>query len=94
MGLSAALAACCPAPPAQVFRTLPTQPYCRGLAFDPEGEFVAVANADGTLSVWAVANGKAEATFRKAGPKVGPACAGLCWLLAIRRRILFEQVKP
>ena len=54
----------------RVFRTLKSQPYTRGLAYDPEGSYVAGVSADGCLSVWEIATGKLEFNAKKVCPKV------------------------
>ncbi|KAL4519312.1 hypothetical protein Ndes2437B_g05172 [Nannochloris sp. 'desiccata'] len=59
----------------KVFRTLRSEPYTRGLAYDPESEYLAAAAADGTLTVWNMATGKAEITKKKACSKIDPMAA-------------------
>ena len=66
----------------RVLRTLPSPPYTRGLAFDPDGAYVAGLGADGTLTVWDAATGAAAATAKRAAPRVDPGShrrAGLAW---------------
>jgi chromosome transmission fidelity protein 4 len=57
--------------------TLPptSQAYTRGLAYDPEGEFVAATSADGSLAVWRVggAGSTPEYARRRACARVAPA---------------------
>eukprot|EP00887_Chlorella_sp_A99_P000454 scaffold17.g454.t1 len=54
----------------RVFRTLRAPPYTRGLAFDPEGAYLASANADGSLSVWSLESGKPEVQRKGVCPKL------------------------
>lgn len=49
----------------KVFRTLPSDEYTRGLAYDPEGEFIAAISAQGTLTIWNIGTGKNILTKRK-----------------------------
>lgn len=57
----------------KVFRTLRSNPYNRGLAYDPESEYLADANgSDGTLTVWSLTTGKAVVTKKRACSKVDP----------------------
>ena len=49
----------------KVFRSLRSEPYVRGLAYDPEGEYLAATTADGTLTVWNMTSGKAEVKKKK-----------------------------
>lgn len=56
----------------KVFRTLRSEAYTRGLAYDPESDFLAAASADGTLTVWGLVSGKAECIKKKACSKVDP----------------------
>jgi chromosome transmission fidelity protein 4 len=55
-------------PAAQVLRTLKVGPYTRGLAYDPEGEYIASVSADGCLQVWHT-SGKAELRLPRTAPK-------------------------
>ena len=67
---------------ATLLRTLPTPAYTRGLAFDPEGEYVAVVGADGGLTVWRADSGAKVAARRHAAPRLdpgGPDRAGVAW---------------
>lgn len=45
------------------------QAYTRSLAYDPETAYLASVNADGTLNVWAVNDGRSQLCRRKACPK-------------------------
>ena len=47
------------------------QAYTRSLSYDPEGAYLASVNADGTLNVWQIEDGKSQLSRRKACPKVG-----------------------
>jgi WD40 repeat protein len=79
----------------QVRCTLRTEGYVRGLALDPDGKFVAAANADGTLLLWGLNEGAAGASAsshsysqelkKKWAPKVGhvPACVRACGMPAV-----------
>jgi chromosome transmission fidelity protein 4 len=49
----------------KVFRTLPSDEYTRGLAYDPEGDFIAAISAQGTLTIWNIGTGKNILTKRK-----------------------------
>ncbi len=55
-------------PAAQVLRTLKVGPYTRGLAYDPEGEYIAAVSAEGCLQVWHT-SGKAELRLPRTAPK-------------------------
>lgn len=45
--------------------------FTRGIALDPEGQYLAAANADGTVSVWDIKQEKPKQELRKRlGPKV------------------------
>ncbi|KDD71990.1 hypothetical protein H632_c4045p0, partial [Helicosporidium sp. ATCC 50920] len=55
---------------ARVLRVLAAPAYTRGLAFDPEGAYVAVSSADGTLSVWEAASGRNMLTKKRACPRL------------------------
>lgn len=54
----------------KVFRQLPSVAYTRGLAYDPESDFLASIAADGTLTIWNLQNGKAVAVKRRACSKI------------------------
>lgn len=41
-----------------VLRTLASAPYTRGLAYDPEGAYLASMGADGNLTVWDIESGR------------------------------------
>ena len=56
----------------KVFRTLRSDGYTRGLAYDPEGAYLAAASADGTFTVWNMTTGKADFTKKKACSKIDP----------------------
>jgi len=56
----------------KVFRTLRSDAYTRGLAFDPEGDYLASASADGTLTVWSMTTGKVEFVKKRACSKLDP----------------------
>lgn len=55
---------------------LSSQAYTRSLAYDPEGAYLASVNADGTLNVWQIEDGKSQLCRRKACPKVGGRAGG------------------
>ena len=57
---------------AQVFRTLPTEPYTRGLAYDKDGKYIASVSASGCVQVWDTATGApmCKDRLKKAAPKV------------------------
>lgn len=59
----------------KVFRTLRSEPYTRGLAYDPEGEYLAATGADGSLTVWNVGTGKAEIVKKKVCSRIDPMAA-------------------
>jgi WD40 repeat protein len=46
------------------------QAYTRSLAYDPEGKYLASANADGGLCMWEIESGKQQLHRKKACPKV------------------------
>ncbi|KAK2080895.1 hypothetical protein QBZ16_000749 [Prototheca wickerhamii] len=90
---------------ATALRSLGSQPYTRGLAFDPEGRYLASLAADGSLSVHDLHTGKPVLQRRGTGPKLdvlGAALATPAWhpdggsLLAVPGRdgevSLFERL--
>lgn len=64
---------------------VPLQAYTRSLAYDPEGEYLASVNADGTLNVWEIQTGKQPLCRRKACPKVGTGAWAKCQGVGIER---------
>ncbi|KAI3431740.1 hypothetical protein D9Q98_004782 [Chlorella vulgaris] len=54
----------------RVFRQLKSQAYTRSLAYDPEGKYLASANADGGLCMWEIESGKQQLHRKKACPKL------------------------
>lgn len=55
----------------KVYRTISAPAYTTGLAYDPEGKFVASICTAGTLTVWTMATGKNEFTVKGLFAKVG-----------------------
>ena len=43
------------------------QAYTRSIAYDPEGAYLASVNADGSLNVWDLANGKQQLSREHVG---------------------------
>ena len=56
----------------KVFRILASEPYTRGLAYDPESTYLAATSADGSLTVWNMHSGKAEIVKKKACARIDP----------------------
>lgn len=53
-----------------MLRKLKAVPHTRGLAYDPQGEFVAAMSAQGLLQIWEMLNGKKIHSRKRAGPDV------------------------
>ena len=53
-----------------MLRKLKAVPHSRGLAFDPEGEYIAALAASGMLQIWDVMEGKQILARKQQGPDV------------------------
>lgn len=53
----------------RALRTLGSDAYTRGLAYDPEGEYVAALAASGTLTIYGAESGKVVLARKAIGPK-------------------------
>ncbi|KAL6774417.1 hypothetical protein ACKKBG_A24930 [Auxenochlorella protothecoides x Auxenochlorella symbiontica] len=61
-----------------VLRTLASAPYTRGLAYDPEGVYLASMGADGNLTVWDIESGRPVFSKKGLASKVDILSRQLC----------------
>lgn len=55
----------------QLKHKIKNEGFTRGLGLDPEGQYLAAANADGTVSVWDIKQDPVKLDLKKRlGPKV------------------------